>query len=236
MGAFVAIYISFWIQDYFSWNPAEIKNNCSISAMGRNGGTRIYLAYGAIYAIKDNPEKNYSIVTIHTLHVPPEQFAKIQCFDTREEAEAAGYKREWEIAIRDKTMEIVMDYEKRSGRNPKRNPRLDYAGDVSHDIESKNQSEQRYIGVKDVSENWATYTAQKLSSDEINFLNKYPDKFYLYIIHFELEKDKRNEEGIEEAPYDIYVIPGNKLESEFNVSMFMPVSKKGLEEYKISPR
>jgi len=73
-------------------------NNCPISLIGGDG-ERNYLAQGAIFIYKDRPAKEYHIVSF-TIHFTPEQFNKIRCYNTIEEAEAAGYtenesSKEW---------------------------------------------------------------------------------------------------------------------------------------------
>ena len=52
---------------------------------------RIYLRFGAIYALKDDAKKEYQVVD-NVFHVTNGQLKKMVFFDTLGEAEAAGYK------------------------------------------------------------------------------------------------------------------------------------------------
>ena len=54
-------------------------------------GERIYLSYGTIYALRDDPDKEYNIVN-YVIHVTSERYKELIFFDTPEEAEAAGFK------------------------------------------------------------------------------------------------------------------------------------------------
>lgn len=55
------------------------------------GGERIYLNYGTIYALTDDPNKEFNIVN-YVIHITSEQYKKLIFFDTPEDAEKAGYK------------------------------------------------------------------------------------------------------------------------------------------------
>ncbi len=56
------------------------------------GGERIYLRFGTIYALKDDPKKEYRVVAINVFHVTQKQLERMIFFNTPEEAEVAGYK------------------------------------------------------------------------------------------------------------------------------------------------
>ena len=86
-----AIWIALNIFYYYTGDSVvmDVNSNCPIALIGR-GGERIYLPFGTIYALKDDPDKEYDIVTI-TVHVTSEAFAKLICFDSTEEAEALGF-------------------------------------------------------------------------------------------------------------------------------------------------
>lgn len=87
------ILVGLWLVSvYFSRDKIVINTNedSPIELVG-GGGERIYLRYGTIYALKDDPKKEYDIVAF-TLHVTPERYKQMIFFNTPEEAEAVGYK------------------------------------------------------------------------------------------------------------------------------------------------
>lgn len=53
---------------------------------------RNYFKLGTIYAWKDDPKKEYSIIAIATAHFTTKQMKNMIFFDSAAEAEAAGYK------------------------------------------------------------------------------------------------------------------------------------------------
>ncbi|OGZ56687.1 MAG: hypothetical protein A3H64_03030 [Candidatus Ryanbacteria bacterium RIFCSPLOWO2_02_FULL_45_11c] len=118
-----------------------------------------------------------------------------------------------------KAIEIVMEYEKRKGRNPLIVSRRG----VGHDIES----DGRMIEVKGIGESWLTYTWQSLYKNEVECLNNNPKDFYLYIVKF---KDKNSDEIV-----GFYIIPGIDLKSKFRIEVetygIRPVSKHSLKEF-----
>lgn len=67
------------------------QNPESPVALVGGGGERIYLRYGTIYALRDDPDKEYNIAN-YTIHVTSERYKKLIFFNTPEEAEAAGFK------------------------------------------------------------------------------------------------------------------------------------------------
>ena len=68
----------------------DTSEDSPISLIG-GGGERIYLSYGTIYALIDDPDKEYNIVN-YVIHVTSERYEKLIFFDTPEEAEAAGFR------------------------------------------------------------------------------------------------------------------------------------------------
>src|SRR3989338_9539471 len=80
----LAVWIGLNMYYYYNSGLAaiDVDNNCPVSLIGGDG-ERIYLPFGTIYALKDDPNKEYDIVTI-TVHVTSETFAKLICFDSPE--------------------------------------------------------------------------------------------------------------------------------------------------------
>ncbi len=68
----------------------DTSDDSPVSLIG-GGGERIYLRFGQIYAVKDDPEKEYRIVN-GVVHVTKAIYKKLLFFDLPEEAEAAGFK------------------------------------------------------------------------------------------------------------------------------------------------
>ncbi len=121
-------------------------------------------------------------------------------------------------------MQIAYDYEVKAGRNPE-----DFSHNgVGYDIQSKNQSEERWIEVKGVSERWNTYTWQAIHQTQIKTLKEYPEKFWLYIIYFDIPKENRREEMLNNIKPDIYIIQGKDLldRTKFRITE---------EAYRVSP-
>lgn len=140
----------------------------------------------------------------------------------------------WAKIIGDKAMEIVSDYE----RKHQRSPEYVHKRGVGYDIHSFGSGE-RFIEVKGVSEHWKTYTWQNLHHTEVRCLKNNPDKFFLYIVHFEILPKDRNENVIKKAPYDIYIISGRVLLSnKFNLKeqsySLTPISKTKLLSYRVN--
>ena len=80
-----------FVPDNSSGNLINLDNNCSISLIGGDDEeTRIYLSYDTIYIFKNDPKKEYRIVS-SPVHFTEKGFIKIICFDTVEDAEEAGY-------------------------------------------------------------------------------------------------------------------------------------------------
>ena len=96
-------------------------------------------------------------------------------------------------------MKIVSRYEISEGRTPKEV----HTNGVGYDILSKDSVDERYIEVKASSESWSTYTWLPLYNNEVKTLKKYPEKFYLYIVKFEIDRRNRNEESLNSANYNI---------------------------------
>lgn len=129
-------------------------------------------------------------------------------------------------------MQLVEGFESKNGRTPKR---VNHDG-VGYDLLSKNLDEERHIEVKGVSELWKTYTWQSLHHTEVSALNDNPHCFFLYIVHFEIQKENRDELNLNVAPYSLYILPGNKmLSDEFKIQRasfaLSPISKKRLLGY-----
>jgi len=118
-----------------------------------------------------------------------------------------------------KAIEIVMEYEKREGRNP----RIVSREGVGHDIESND----RMIEVKGVGESWRTYNWQSLYKNEVECLNNDPKDFYLYIIKF---KDTNSDEVV-----GFYIVPGIDLKAKFRIEIetysLRPISETNLKEF-----
>jgi len=139
--------------------------------------------------------------------------------------------------VRDRATEIALSYESRfSNRFP---VLIDKKG-VGYDIKSENKREQRYIEVKGVSEDWKSYIWQSLYASEVKCLQENPDKFYLYIVYFDLKGKERTEKEIKEAPYNLYIISGKELlnKNEFKIQpdsfSLTPISRRKLDKYKAS--
>lgn len=118
-----------------------------------------------------------------------------------------------------KAIEIVMEYEKREGRNPVIVSRKG----VGHDIES----DSRMIEVKGIGESWRTYNWQSLYKNEVECLNNNPKNFYLYIVKF---KDKNSNEVA-----GFYIISGVDLKAKFRIEIetygIRPISENCLKEF-----
>lgn len=138
---------------------------------------------------------------------------------------------DWKTIISEKSMDIVIQYEESNGRKTK----IVNTKGVGYDILSEKEEEQRFIEVKATSESWKTYTWLPLYYNEVNCLNKYPDKFYLYIIKFNVDRNNRNKESLDKADYEIFIINGTELLENFKLKpetySLSPVSQRKLTKY-----
>ena len=128
-------------------------------------------------------------------------------------------------------MEIAELYEKTYSRIPLR---VHQKG-VGYDLHSKSEKEERFIEVKGISELWKTYTWQPLHHTEVEALEKNPDKFFLYIIHFDIPKEKRNSINLNNATYKLFIISGNDLRKSFRLVpesyALKPISQRRLRPF-----
>ena len=140
---------------------------------------------------------------------------------------------DWKKLISEKAIEKVFAYEKARGMEFER---VDKDG-VGYDVQSSNGIEERFIEVKGVSESWKTYTWQNLHNTEIVALHRNPEKFFLYIVYFDIPKEKRNEEELNIAKPQLYIIPGKDLidPEKFKIkeasSALSPISREKLKPY-----
>ena len=124
-------------------------------------------------------------------------------------------------------MEIAEAFELQEGRTSKRVHR----DGVGYDLLSISIQEERFIEVKGISESWKTYNWQPLFRSEVEALNKYPEKFFLYIIHFEETANLSN--------YKLFVIHGTRLLNDgFRITpesfSLRPISQRRLAPYAVS--
>ena len=137
----------------------------------------------------------------------------------------------WATIISHKAMDIVVDYETKNGRKAVKV----FQNGVGYDIKSTGNSEERFIEVKGISESWKTFYWQPLHHTEVETLNKYPDKFFLYIVHFEITSEQRNEANLNICPYKLFTISGEKLLSEFTLKPVLyslaPISQRKLKPF-----
>lgn len=141
---------------------------------------------------------------------------------------------EWSQLIGEYAMGIVEVYERTQGRMPERVHRKG----VGYDVLSKDADHERFIEVKGISESWETYNWQPLHKTEVEALDKNIDKFFLYIIHFEIKRENRNEENLRAAEYNLFIIPGTSLRNnEFRIEpasfALRPISKTRLKKYEV---
>jgi hypothetical protein len=138
---------------------------------------------------------------------------------------------DWKTIISEKSMDIVVQYEELNGRKTK----IVNTKGVGYDILSEKEEEQRFIEVKATSESWKTYNWLPLYYSEVNCLNEYPDKFYLYIIKFNMDRNNRNKESLDVADYEIFIINGTELLENFKIKpetySLSPVSQRKLTKY-----
>ena len=138
---------------------------------------------------------------------------------------------DWKTIISEKSMDIVVEYEELNGRKTK----IVNTKGVGYDILSEKEEEQRFIEVKATSESWKTYNWLPLYYSEVNCLNQFPDKFFLYIIKFDLDKNNRNKESLDKADYKIFIINGTELLENFKIKpetySLSPVSQRKLKKY-----
>ncbi len=146
---------------------------------------------------------------------------------------------QWAKAIGDEAMKIVSEYELLQDRNSEEV----HTRGVGYDIHSFNSKEERYIEVKGISEKWSTYTWQSLHHTTVKCLKENPDKFFLYIVHFNMHDDMpRTKETVGEiykSTYDIYILSGdNLLHDGFSLKSvsysLTPISRRRLEDYKVN--
>lgn len=104
--------------------------------------------------------------------------------------------------VGERAMKIVEHFELQNGRI---SIRVHREG-VGYDLRSSSSNEERLIEVKGVTELWSTYNWQSLYKNEVDALNNYPDKFFLYIVHFERNTYPQD--------FQLFVIPGIALLSE----------------------
>jgi hypothetical protein len=139
----------------------------------------------------------------------------------------------WSNTIANKAMDIVESHENEHGRI---SIRVHQKG-VGYDLHSQNSNEERFIEVKGISESWKTYTWQPLHRTEFEALQSSPDKFYLYIVHFDIAKENRNENYLNSALRRIYIIPGRNLQTDFRIIpqtfALSPISQRKLEAYEV---
>jgi hypothetical protein len=138
---------------------------------------------------------------------------------------------DWKKAISEKSMNIVISHEESLGRKTKRV----HTSGVGYDILSVNENEERYIEVKATSESWSSYNWLPLYYSEVKALNNNPDKFFLYIVRFDLDIKNRNEETLNSANHEIFIISGHDLLNDFNIKpetfSLSPISQRKLKKY-----
>jgi hypothetical protein len=138
---------------------------------------------------------------------------------------------DWKKIISEKSMEIVMGYEQAAGRISEK---VHQKG-VGYDILSKDSVSERHIEVKATSESWLTYTWLPLYHSEVEALKNNPDKFYLYIVRFEINPKDRNELTLNTTKHELFIINGQDLLNEFNIKpetfSLSPISKSKLKKY-----
>jgi hypothetical protein len=137
----------------------------------------------------------------------------------------------WTTLVSHKAMDIVVDYETKNGRKAVKV----FQNGVGYDVQSVGNNEERFIEVKGISESWKTFTWQPLHHTEIETLNKNPGKFYLYIVHFDITSEQRNQTFLNSAKYTLFVISGNKLLTEFTIKpisySLAPISQRKLKPF-----
>lgn len=142
---------------------------------------------------------------------------------------------EWSQLIGEQAMEVVEDYEKKHERLSRRVHQMG----VGYDLDSVGKNQERYIEVKGVSESWKTYTWQPLHKTEVDALKNHTDKFFLYIVYFEIDRENRNKKNLIEAKHKLFIIPGTSLQNnEFRIEpasfALRPISKARLKKYEVS--
>ena len=139
---------------------------------------------------------------------------------------------DWSKLIGDKAMEVAELYETAHGRVTNR---VHQQG-VGYDLRSSG-NEERYIEVKGVSESWKTYTWQPLHHTEVETLKRQSAHYFLYIVRFEISKENRDQEHLNSAPYQLFVLPGEKLLNNFKIVpqsfALTPISKRRLLPFSV---
>jgi len=130
-------------------------------------------------------------------------------------------------------MELARQYEANNGRTAM----PVHKNGVGYDLFSTSNNEERHIEVKGVSESWKTYNWQSLHHTEVKSLREDPEHFYLYIIHFDIINEDRDEAHLSNAPRSLFIIKGQDLLSIFNLTpasySLRPISQRKLEPYKM---
>lgn len=129
--------------------------------------------------------------------------------------------------VSERAMQIAEAFELQEGRISKR---VDKDG-VGYDLHSIDAKGERFIEVKGFKESWATHDWQSLYKSQVKVLEEHPEKFFLYIIHF----DKEDFSGI----LEFFVISGEQLRDDgfkwepesFRLS---PISQRKLRPYAVS--
>ncbi len=83
--------------------------------------------------------------------------------------------------VSERAMQIAEAFELREGRVSRR---VDKDG-VGYDLHSIGTQEERFIEVKGFSESWATHYWQSLYKSQVKVLEAHPEKFFLYMVHFD---------------------------------------------------
>jgi hypothetical protein len=124
-------------------------------------------------------------------------------------------------------MEIVEAFEVQEGRVPTRVHR----DGVGYDLRSANSEEERFIEVKGTGESWKTHTWQSLYKSEVKCLKENPEKFFLYIIHFDIVQFPNS--------YQLFILSGIQLTNDgFRIEpesyALKPISRARLLPYEVS--
>ena len=130
-------------------------------------------------------------------------------------------------AVGNEAMKIAETFELQEGRATKR---VDRDG-VGYDLHAIDIQGERFIEVKGFAESWATHDWQSLYQSQVKLLKAYPEKFFLYMVHF----DKENFPNT----YQLFAISGAQLLSDgfrlepesFRLS---PISQRKLKPYAVS--
>jgi hypothetical protein len=131
------------------------------------------------------------------------------------------------VLIGETAMEIVEAFEIQQNRIPTRVHR----DGVGYDLRSVNSTEERFIEVKGSGESWTTHTWQSLYKSEVQCLNEFPEKFFLYFIHFDIAEFP--------SSYQLFVLSGFQLLNDgFRIEpesyALRPISRARLNPYEVS--